>query len=300
MATAQDIISNFLNSGGFGQPFPQEDLNAAGVWRNPLFDLRTEQELAGELDPTALYPNPQLDFAVQEPPPDPCQEGFMLVDGICQPIEQFGQSSYDEKQDRDDRDEEERDYFSIEEMKKLDDYELLKYLDDGWLKGDSYKTTIGGNFMPSWFSIPFGKQNEKRRNFIIQELQNRGYNMTTNDKGDPTFNLGNALGIISNAEAANKGGNKLATDQISIFTPDEINYQIQAKKEADKVVQQGGNPYGQSFSGTPEQIHQQVVQDAIQSGGTVNPFEAQGINQPQVQQPQYTGVNPFKDEGVWI
>ena len=124
--------------------------------------------------------------------------------------------------------------------------------------------------------------------------------MTTNDKGDPTFNLGNALGIISNAEAANKGGNRLATDQISIFTPDEINYQIQAKKEADKVVQQGGNPYGQSFSGTPEQIHQQVVQDAIQSGGTVNPFEAQGINQPQVQQPQYTGVNPFKDEGVWI
>ena len=224
----------------------------------------------------------------------------MLVDGVCQPIEQFGQSSYDEKQDRDDRDEEERDYFSIEEMKKLDDYGLLKYLDDGWLKGDPYKTTIGGNWMPIQFGIPFGKQNQTRRNFIIDELTRRGYNIGADDKGNQQFNVGNALGIISNAEAANLGGNRLATNQPSIFTPEEINYQIQAKNEADKVIQQRGNPYGQSFSGNAQQIHDQVVQDAIQSGGTVNPFEAQGINQQQVRQPQYTGVNPFKDEEVWI
>ena len=46
---------------------------------------------------------------------------------------------------------------------------------------------------------------------------------------------------------------------------------------------------------------QEVIQDAIQSGASsFNPFEAFGINQPQVQQPKYSGVNPFKDEGVWI
>ena len=92
--------------------------------------------------------------------------------------------------------------------------------------------------------------------------------MTTDDKGEPTFNLGNTLGIISNAESANLGGNRLATNQLSIFTPEEINYQIQAKKEADKVVQQGGNPFAKTMT------EQQIIDDAKQSGGTVNPFEA--------------------------
>jgi hypothetical protein len=84
--------------------------------------------------------------------------------------------------------------------------------------------------------------------------------------------------IIDNAQAANKGGNRLATNQVSIFTPDEINYQIDAKNKAQNIVNQGGNAYGQSFSGNAQQINDQVVADAIQSGGTVNPFEAQGIN----------------------
>jgi hypothetical protein len=285
---AQGIISNYLGGGYAASP----NVNTAGQFRNPIFDIRTQQELAGDLDPSALYPNPQIDFSVDETV-DPCPEGFMLVDGVCQPIEQFGQS-YGEQRDDDDREEEEQEYHSIEEMREMGDYELLSYLNDGWLKGDPYKKTIGGKFMPSWFSIPFGKQNEMRRNFIIQELKKRGYGMTTDDKGESTFNVGNALGIISNAEAANLGGNRLATNQPSIFTPEEINYQIQAKNEADQVIQQGGNPYAKTMT------RDEIIRDAQQSGGTINPFEVQGINQPQQQQPQYTGVNPFKDEGVWI
>ena len=253
---AQSIISNYLG-GGY-------DTTSASPFRNPKFDLRTEQEKAGTLDPSALYPNPQIDFSVQEDETvDPCPEGYQLIDGVCQPIVEFGKSMYDEKQDRDDRDEEERDYFSIEEMKNLGDYELLKYLDDGWLKGDKFSSTIGGNWMPMQFGIPFGKQNQMRRNFIIDELTRRGYNIGADDKGNQQFNVGNAFGLISNAEAANK---IMTGDQQ--FTPEEINYQIQAKNEADKVIQQGGNPYAKTMT------EQQIIQDAQQSGGTVNPFEA--------------------------
>ena len=253
---AQNIISNYLG-GGY-------DTTSTSPFRNPIFDLRTDQEAAGTLDPSALYPNSQIDFSVQEDVTvDPCPPGYQLIDGVCQPIEQFGKSLYDEKQDRDDRDEEERDYFSIEEMKNLGDYELLKYLDDGWLKGDKFNSTIGGNWMPIQFGIPFGKQNQMRRNFIIDELTRRGYNIGADDKGNQQFNVGNAFGLISNAEAANK---IMTGDQQ--FTPEEINYQIQAKNEADKVIQQGGNPYAQTMT------EQQIIQDAQQSGGTVNPFEA--------------------------
>ena len=281
---AQNIISNYLG-GGY-------DTTSTTPFRNPIFDIRTQQEAAGTLDPSALYPNPQIDFSVQEDVTvDPCPPGYQLIDGVCQPIENFGQSMYDEKRDREDRDEEERDYYSIEEMKNLGDYELLKYLDDGWLKGNKFNSTIGGNFMPSLFGLTFGKQNQMRRNFIIDELTRRGYNIGADDKGNQQFNVGNALGLISNAEAANKGVNE---NQISFFTPEEINYQIQAKNKAQDIVNQGGNAYGQSFSGNAQQIHDQVVQDAIQSGGTVNPFEAQGINQPKTQKKTPTNIgNPF-------
>ena len=262
---AQGIIDSYLG----GDYATTPNVNSAGMYRNPKFDLRTQQELAGELDPTALYPNPILDTSVEDEAPDPCQEGFMLVDGICQPIETFGQSMYDEnKNDRDDP--EERPYMSIEDMKNANDYELLKYLDDGFIKGNNYKATIGGSFMPSQFQLFFGKQNEMRRNFIMDELTRRGYALGTQDKNkNQQFNLGNALGIISNAEAANQGGNRLATNQLSIFTPEEINYQIQAKNNA----QNNSNPYQ-----APQMTEQQVINDAIASGGSVNQFEAQNIN----------------------
>ena len=95
---AQSIIDSYLNDGGYSQATPTTDLNSAGNFRNPIFDLRTEQENAGTLTPEDLFPNPQLDFSVTDPeiPVDPCPEGFMLVDGVCQPVETFGQSLYQE------------------------------------------------------------------------------------------------------------------------------------------------------------------------------------------------------------
>ena len=87
---AQNIISKYLVGGYAASP----NVNTAGVYRNPIFDLRTEQEAAGTLDPSALYPNPQMDFSVADVPVDPCPPGYELIDGVCQPIENFGQSLY--------------------------------------------------------------------------------------------------------------------------------------------------------------------------------------------------------------
>jgi hypothetical protein len=290
---AQSVISDYLG----GKLNATPNVNSAGMWRNPNFDLRTEQEKAGTLDKTALYPNPQIDFSAQDDPVDPCREGFMLVDGVCQPIETFGQSAYDEQRN-DDPDDPPREYYSIDEMKEMGDAELLDYLNDGWLKGDPYDISVGGQFgMPPAFQFMFGGQNEMRRDFIINELAKRGYNIDT-DKGQ--LGLGQSLSILNNANLANKYVNE-DPRSTAFFTPEEINYQIQAKQDAQNIVNQGGNPYGQSYTGTPKDIHNQVVQDAIQSGGTVNPWEAQNINAGGTNNTStYTGKNPFKDEDVWI
>jgi hypothetical protein len=89
---AQGIINDYLG----GKMNATPNVNKAGMWRNPIFDIRTEQEKAGTLDPTALYPNPQIDFSVEDDPVDPCLPGYQLIDGVCQPIEEFGKSLYDE------------------------------------------------------------------------------------------------------------------------------------------------------------------------------------------------------------
>jgi hypothetical protein len=184
--TAQDIITEHLNT----PKTPSTD-----VFRNPNFDLRTEQGLPSD----ALYPNPLLDTTPPtDAPVDPCPPGYMLVDGICQPIEQFGQSSYQQDNDRDDP--EERKYMSIEDMKNASDEELLEYMTSGFLKNSPLgylpskgtEVTLSNMFMPSQFQLLFGKQNEMRKNFIVNELKRRGYYTGMND-GQSTFNLDPSL-----------------------------------------------------------------------------------------------------------
>jgi len=176
---AQSIINDYLG----GKMNATPNVNSAGKFRNPIYDLRTEQEKAGTLDPSADFPNPQLDFSQPNTPVDPCQEGYMLVDGICQPIETFGRSAYDENRDRDDNQEEPRKYYSIDAMKGLSDEDLIDYLKDGWLKNSPLgfldskgsQVTLGGQFMPLAFQLPFGKQNQMRRDAMDIELRRRGY-----------------------------------------------------------------------------------------------------------------------------
>lgn len=277
---AQSVISDYLG----GKLNSTPNVNSAGKFRNPLYDLRTVQEGLGELDPSADFPNPQLDFSAPvDAPVDPCPVGFMLVDGVCQPVEQFGQSAYDEQRN-DDPDDPPREYYSIDDMKKMDDYEFLNYLTGAgaYMTGKDGQFTLNDPMSFGTFGAGLNllglNSSDIRNEFMRKKLAELGYNFTNNKQGEPVYNLMQPMTIIDNAQAANKGGNRLATNQVSIFTPDEINYQIDAKNKAQNIVNQGGNAYGQSFSGNAQQINDQVVADAIQSGGTVNPFEAQGIN----------------------
>jgi hypothetical protein len=185
--TAQDIINEHLNT----PKTPSTD-----VFRNPNFDLRTEQGLPSD----ALYPNPLLDTTPPtDAPVDPCPPGYMLVDGICQPIEQFGQSSYQEDNDRDDP--EERPYMSIEDMKNASDEDLLNYLKDGRLSNSALGflpskgnlvTLKKSQFMPPLFKLAFGGQDKMREEFMLSELMKRGYFTGNFDKNqNPIFDIGN-------------------------------------------------------------------------------------------------------------
>jgi len=185
--TAQDIITEHLNT----PKTPSTD-----VFRNPNFDLRTEQGLPSD----ALYPNPLLDTTPPtDAPVDPCPPGYMLVDGICQPIEQFGQSSYQQDNNRDDP--KERPYMSIEDMKNATDEELLEYLKDGRLSNSALGflpskgnlvTLKKSQFMPPLFKLAFGGQDKMREEFMLSELMKRGYFTGNFDKNqNPLFDIGN-------------------------------------------------------------------------------------------------------------
>jgi hypothetical protein len=183
--TAQDIINEHLNT----PKTPSTD-----VFRNPYYDLRTEQGLPAD----ALYPNPLLDTTPStDVPVDPCPPGYELIDGICQPIEKFGQSAYQEKND--DNNQEERPYMSIEDMKNASDKDLLDYLTSGFLKNSALgylpskgsQVTLGMDMFSPLLQATFGKQNELRKEFILNELMKRGYFTGNFDENqNPIFDIG--------------------------------------------------------------------------------------------------------------
>jgi len=249
---AQSIIDNYLTN-----PTPKQN---TGVFRNPLFDLRTEQGLPAD----ALYPNPQIDFSAEDTPTDPCPEGYMLVDGVCQPIEQFGQSSYQENDDREDP--EERPYMSIEDMKNASDEELLEYMTSGFLKNSPLgylpskgtEVTMSNMFMPSQFKLLFGKQNEMRKNFIKDELTRRGYFTGNFDKNqNPLFDIG------SKNVNTNTGG-------IESLLPQNVQGQPVTDVFGDtyqQVANDGQGNTGYTFtSGTPLPTVSQQTQTGVDYG----------------------------------
>ena len=280
---AQNIIDAYINAGGFNQSMANDSI------RNPIFDIRTEQEKAGTLKSTDLYPNPQLDFSAEDEIVDPCQEGYMLVDGICQPIEQFGQSSYDPS-GRTGNDPEERPYMSIEDMENASDEELLDYLKSGFLKNSllgylpskGTEVTLGMGKLPPLFQLAFGGQNDMRKNFILSELMKRGY-FTGNfdDNKNPIFDIGNKnvntnVGGIESQLPANVAG-EAVTDvfgdtyqQVSNDNQGNIGYSFLSGTPLPAVSQQtqGGVDYGTGRGGTSSNqityAQQQAQQQAQQ------------------------------------
>jgi len=295
---AQSVISDYLG----GKLNTKPNVNSAGKFRNPLYDLRTVQEGLGELDPSADFPNPQLDFSAEDAPVDPCPEGYMLVDGVCQPVEQFGQSAYDEQ--RDDNNAEERPYYSIDAMKNLSDKELLDYLTSGYL-GNSLlgylpskgsQVTFKGT-MPNMLSLGLGalglNDSALRKDFILSELMKRGY-FTGNfdDNKNPIFDIANKnvntnVGGIESALPQNVQGQPV-TD---VFGD---TYQ--------QVVNQDGNT-GYSFvSGTPLPPESQQTEGGVNygtgRGGTRDNQMTGGgiIINPTVQPPQMTAAQQQYEE----
>ena len=264
---AQSVISDYLG----GKLNTKPNVNSAGKFRNPLYDLRTVQEGLGELDPSADFPNPQLDFSAEDAPVDPCPEGYMLVDGVCQPVEQFGQSAYDEQRN-DDPDDPPREYYSIDDMKKMDDYEFLNYLTGAgaYMTGKDGQYTLNDPMMTNLgIGLNFLNLNSSdiRNKFMREKLAELGYNFTNNKQGEPVYNLTTPMGIINNAQAANQ---IMTGDQM--FDANEINYQIDAKNQNQQ------NTDAQNYANTMTQ--DQIIADAIASGASsFNPHEAFGLNQ---------------------
>ena len=273
-AEAQNIISNYLGGGYQAQP----NLNSAGMWRNPQFDIRTQQELAGELDPSALYANPIMDWSAtstEEEIVDPCPVGYQLINGVCQPNEKFGQSMYNEGKD-DKKDPDPREYYSIEDMEKMNDYEFLDYLTGAgsYMTGKDGMYTLNNPMMSSASVLAsiFGLNSSDIRNkYMREKLAKLGYNFTNNKQGEPVYDLIKPMGIINNAQSANQ---LMTGDQQ--FDSNEINYQIDQQNNSNQGNYQA-----------PQMTQDQVIADAVASGATsFNPFEAFGINQSTPTQPQ--------------
>nr|BAR17982.1 hypothetical protein [uncultured Mediterranean phage uvMED] len=177
-ATAQDIISNYINK-------PYEKPPAI----NPIFDLR---EPGQEFPP--LNPPVQTDPVV-----DPCPPGYQLIDGVCQPIDQFGGDMTENTVGEGFEDD--RPYFSIDAMRDLSNEDLLDYLKSGFLSN----SPIGflpsrGNLVTlkdslpslqgSLLQLPFGNQSELRKKAMENELMRRGYfSGQYDDSGDFIFDI---------------------------------------------------------------------------------------------------------------
>ena len=236
---AQGIISNYLG-GNYAS-------TSASPFRNPIFDIRTQQEAAGTLDPSALYPNPQIDFSVQEPPPDPCQEGFMLVDGVCQPIEQFGQSDDYSQSGRTEDDQEELYIPTDEEILSMTDQEYLDNLiSRGWLKNSmlGYLPSKGGvldlksgAINNPYFSLMFGGLQKAKRDKMLAELNKRGlfYNIGNEQKVVmPDTPIPDDAVQVSNlgfSEAEMAAANAAAIAQQSQAVQDQMNQSIQQSQQ---------------------------------------------------------------------
>lgn len=246
---AQNIIDSYIDSGGFNQTIAND------ATRNPLFDLRTEQGLPAD----ALYPNPQIDFSVDDDTTtDPCPEGFMLVDGVCQPIEQFGQSSYDEKQSGRTEDDPEGLYLpSDEEIANMTDQEYLDNLiSRGWLKNSAlgYLPSKGGvldlksgAINHPGFAFLFGNLQKAKRDKMLAELNKRGlfYNIGNEQKvvmpdtpiPDNAVQVSN-LGFSEEEMAA---ANAAAIAQQTQAVQDQMNQSIQQSQQMG-YGQGGGQP----------------------------------------------------------
>lgn len=179
-ASAQNIINSYINK-------PYERPPAI----NPIFDLREPGQ-----DFPPLNPPVQTDPVV-----DPCPPGYQLIDGVCQPIDQFDGNYTNLGGGSDDYEVEDRPYFSIDDMRDLSNEDLLDYLKSGFLSNSpiGFLPSRGNlvtlkdplpNLAASLLQLPFGNQSELRKKAMENELMRRGYfSGQYDDSGDFIFDI---------------------------------------------------------------------------------------------------------------
>mgnify|MGYP003132812969 CR=1 FL=1 len=196
---ATNLINSYLGENNTANtPMSPADVNANNVFRNPY-------------SPDGFYANDTDKYPVDtyKPPVEDengipnCEEGYVYDEvlkacrfvGFSEPSRENQDNGKSFEEER----AEERDYFSIDKMKNLSDKDLIEYLKDGRLsnsgmlgflpsKGDV--VTIKDSMLTSpLFKLAFGKQEEMRRQFMIDELTKRGFNIGTNEDGQQQFNI---------------------------------------------------------------------------------------------------------------
>jgi len=162
---AQQIIADYLD-----KPYQKPPSI------NPIFDLREPGQEFPPLNPPVAT----------TPVVDPCPPGYQLIDGVCQPIDQFGGNMMEETGGGSDDDMEEQPYFSINAMRDLSDKEFIDYLTSGFLTNSGmlgYLPSKGGkvtfkdgipNLGAALLQLPFN-QSQLRKDAMENELMRRGF-----------------------------------------------------------------------------------------------------------------------------
>tara|TARA_R100000655_G_C2959094_1_gene188579 strand:+ start:181 stop:1023 length:843 start_codon:yes stop_codon:yes gene_type:complete len=249
---AQQIISEYLDKPYSTPP----DIN-------PIFDLREPGQEFPPLNPPVAT----------TPDVDPCPPGYQLIDGVCQPIDQFGGNMMEETGGGSDDDMEEQPYFSIDAMRDLSDDEFIDYLSSGFLtnsgmlgvlpsKGSlvTFKEGIP-NLGATLLQFPFN-QNQKRKDFMMTELMKRGF-FTGNfdNNNNPIFDIANKnintnVGGIESALPQNTVGQPVqdvfGDTYQAVETGGNMGYTFTPSNPSPSVSQQtqGGVSYGTGRGGT--------------------------------------------------
>ena len=211
---------------------------------------------------------PPLNPPVQtDPVVDPCPPGYQLIDGVCQPIDQFGGDMSNEVTGGGEGFEDDRPYFSIDDMRDLSDDDLIDYLSSGFLTNSgmlgvlpskgSLVTFKDGfpNLGATLLQFPFANQSKKRKDFMMTELMKRGF-FTGNfdNNNNPIFDIAN-----KNVNT-NVGGIESALPQNTMGTP-----VTDVFGDTYQVVETGGGGSGIGYTFTPSDPSPSVGQ-VTQSG----------------------------------
>lgn len=229
-------------------PFQQSSLfnTIAGGGGTPLgavpMNFPTPTPYKWKTDPTTPEPDtPESDFDMEVF----CSNPANVNHPMCS-YGGRGDGDYEKRMEEENK----RDYFGIDAMKKLDDESLINYLKDGWIgnskigflpsKGDL--VTVNKPMMTSpLMKLISGKQDKMRRDFMIEELTKRGFLQSTDKDGNPTFNINPQLYKKNLDKAVNqmifRHDNK--NDEVPVIRSD-------GKVDYKKVDRTGGEYYQQT------------------------------------------------------